>query len=551
MNNPVVRSPVQIFAKYYNLITFHLCDLFILGFSKFNPRENTKMKKIIICFPILIIFYGCGSSNNIQYPEPSSIARDGSFYSKEGIFEFGEKEYKADYGTVTVPENRKKPGSKLIHLPVIRIHSWKESDKEPVFGMVGGPGQSNMNFHPFDTLLYDHDFVLVGYRGVDGSTVLNCPEVSEAIENAEDNILSEKSLKQYAEAWKIALNHLKASGIDLNGYTIQETIEDFETVRKAFNYNKINLISESYGTRVAYLYGVMHPESIHRSVMIGVNPPGGFIIDPDTVDKQIEYYSDLWAKDSVMSEKCPDLAASIKKVLKNMPEKWLFFSIDPGKVRIMTFAMLYQRQTAALVFDAFVAAENGDNSGLALMSLAMDYAMPNVVWGDYITKAVTADKRYWEKKPEGYANRNTILGSPLNEYSWKVLQYEDFDLEMISDSLQVPLNSNVETLLLSGSIDFANPPQYATNLLHYLKNGKQVIMSEAGHVGDLRYLQLDATKGLIADFINEGVVDTSEIKYVPMDFNVSWGFPSIAKTALYTVTAVVLLLTAGVLWWIL
>jgi len=42
----------------------------------------------------------------------------------------------------------------------------------------------------------------------------------------------------------------------------------------------------------------------------------------------------------------------------------LFFRIDPGKVKIVTFAMLFNRKTAAQAFDAWLAAENGDPSGL-------------------------------------------------------------------------------------------------------------------------------------------------------------------------------------------
>ena len=64
------------------------------------------MKWIIIFVATTLIFYGCGSSNTIQYPEPSSTARDGSFYSKRGVFHFGDKEYRADYGIITVSENR-------------------------------------------------------------------------------------------------------------------------------------------------------------------------------------------------------------------------------------------------------------------------------------------------------------------------------------------------------------------------------------------------------------------------------------------------------------
>jgi hypothetical protein len=45
----------------------------------------------------------------------------------------------------------------------------------------------------------------------------------------------------------------------------------------------------------------------------------------------------------------------------------LFFRIDPGKVKIVTFAMLFNRKTAAQAFDAWLAAENGDPSGLAVL----------------------------------------------------------------------------------------------------------------------------------------------------------------------------------------
>ncbi len=280
---------------------------------------------------------------------------------------------------------------------------------------------SNMHFHPIDSLLFDHDFVMIGYRGVDGSTVLNFPEVEEVIGNSEEGLLSEETIRELAEAWTEGANNLKLSDVDINGYTIPQVVEDFETVRKALDYERINLLSESYGTRIAYIYGIMHPESIHRSVMIGVNPPGGFVWDPEKTDGIIKYYSNLWAKDSVMSKRCPDLAAAMKKVLKNMPDNWLFFSIDPDKVKLATFGMLFHRNTAALVFDSYVAAEQGDYSGLALMSFAFDYVMPEQVWGDCFAKAVSADLYYWEKN--NFSNDPEILGSPFNDLYWKSLDY--------------------------------------------------------------------------------------------------------------------------------
>jgi hypothetical protein len=109
-----------------------------------------------------------------------------------------------------------------------------------------------------------------------------------------------------------------------------------------------------------------------------VNPPGRFIWDPLTIDSQLKNYANLWSKDSLKSAESGDLYATMQKVLQNMPRKWLFFSINPGKVKTVTFALLFQRNTAAMVFDAYVAAEQGDSSGLALMSLAYDFVLPSM-----------------------------------------------------------------------------------------------------------------------------------------------------------------------------
>lgn len=506
------------------------------------------MKRIIIFAMTTLVFYGCGSSNMIKYPEPSNSARDGDFYSKSSVYQFGGNKYNADFGVITVYENRRNAKSRLIHLPVIQIHALTEKSQEPIFALSGGPGISNMNFIPMDSLLYDHDFVIVGYRGVDGSTVLDCPEVKKAFEDGGVDLLNEQSLREIGKAWETSYNRFKNAGIDLNGYTISETVEDLEAVRKSLNYKKLNLISESYGTRVAYIYGLMYPESIHRSVMIGFNPPGKFIYDPQRTDEQIKHYSHLWSKDSIRSKQCPDLVAIIQKVLKEMPKKWLLFSINPGKVKIVTSALLFQRKTAAMVFDTFIRAEKGDYSGLALMSLMYNYVFPDMfVWGDLATKALSAD--FDSVKIFSVIDQSSdLFGSPMNKLLWEPLKYGQFPIEMIPNSLRTDRKSDVETLILSGSIDFSTPSEHGKEFLPHLKNGKQVIISEAGHVGDIRNLQKSVVEGLVADYFNKGIVDTSEIKYIPMDFNVSFGFPTLAKTAIGIIGVVTLLLTASIIW---
>ena len=74
-------------------------------------------------------------------------------------------------------ENRRDPSSRLIALPITRIHARSEHPGAPIFRLEGGPGKTNMKFPMASRFTDDHDVVLVGYRGVDGSTRLDCPEV--------------------------------------------------------------------------------------------------------------------------------------------------------------------------------------------------------------------------------------------------------------------------------------------------------------------------------------------------------------------------------------
>ncbi len=62
-----------------------------------------------------------------------------------------------------------------------------------------------------------------------------------------------------------------------------------EDARRALDYDRINLLSSSYGTRLAMIYAWMYPTIIHRSAMIGVNPPGHFVWYPNVIDEQIKY----------------------------------------------------------------------------------------------------------------------------------------------------------------------------------------------------------------------------------------------------------------------
>jgi RND superfamily putative drug exporter len=441
--------------------------------------------------------------------------------------------YAADCGTLVVPENRAKPGSRLIALPVTRINALSAHPGTPVFRLEGGPGLSNMHFSRASRLAANHDVVLVGYRGVDGSVRLDCPEVSSALKRSDD-ILSAKSMRAYTEAFRACAVRLRADGVDLDGYGLPQRVDDLEAARKALGYKQIDLLSESAGTRTAMIYAWRFPRSIRRSVMIGVNPPGHFLWDPRTTDRQIRRYARICARDTSCSERTGDFAATLKQTFADPPRRFWGLPISKGDVREAAFWGMNETASDAaplsspMTIDAWLSAADGDPSGLWFESLFARLAFPtSFVWGEMAAAgrldARASDRYYSSRRPD------SIIGDPGSDFlfargglmrAWPANPTEN-EFARVRDS-------SVPTLLVGGELDFATPPQVATReLLPHLSNGRQVVLRGFGHTTTFWSEQPRANERLLNTFFDTGKVDTS--LYVPgkVDFT-----PEITQTAL-------------------
>ena len=106
----------------------------------------------------------------------------------------------------------------------------------------------------------------------------------------------------------------------------------------ALGYDRIDLLSESAGTRTAMIYSWRYPESIHRSVMIGVNPPGHFLWDAQTTDEQIGRYADLCSKDEHLqrADRRPRRVDEADRPPTSPTAGW-FLPIKEGNVRVASF----------------------------------------------------------------------------------------------------------------------------------------------------------------------------------------------------------------------
>jgi pimeloyl-ACP methyl ester carboxylesterase len=443
----------------------------------------------------------------------------------------------ADCGTLVVPENRRDSGSDLIALPVVRIRSTGGQPGEPIFRLNGGPGATNLEFPQASRLTGNHDVVLVGYRGVDGSRKLDCPEVASTLKRSAD-LAGEASLRAATEAFSDCATRLTGDGIDLTGYSIAQRVDDLEAARTALGYQRVNLISSSAGTRTAMVYSWRYPASLHRSVMIAANPPGHFVWDPRITDSQFAQYTQLCAQDTRCAGRTDDLAATVRAEAGDVPGRWGLLPIKEGNVRVAgMYGMFHSTRAAAplnapTLVDAWLAAQDGDAAGMWAMSVLADLTIPSsFVWGEFASFGMIdapAAERYYAAS----GDPGSTLGNAATDLLWggpdglhKVWPDSPDNAEY-----RTLRRSDVETLVISGTVDFTTPAQLSTDeLMPSLAKGRQVKLADMGHSADFWGNQRDAGTRLLTGFFDSGAVDESGYRPQPVDFEV--GFATMSRMA--------------------
>lgn len=435
-------------------------------------------------------------------------------------------------GYINVPENRNADNAKIIQLPVVIYKSTHPKPFEPVFRLAGGPGESNIPKTISNAdLLKNHDFVFVGYRGVDGSIQLKSKKLAKALKGINHQLLSDASLDNIEKTAKDYLEKLKSDGIDITAFTMMDVIEDMEYARKALGYDKINLLSGSYGTRVALIYSNKYPEVIHRMVMNGANPPGHFLWYPQKTEEILTQWDSIYISNNMGSIK-----VAMHKSLENMPKKWSVFNLDKDKIKTGTFVFLFSTEMAVMAFDSyFKAAEDGDYSGLYLIQKAYDIFVPRNTWGDMFQKGFSADfdsemnyREYLRSFDE-----TTILGANNALLLWG--SSGTWHRESIPKEYQKLRPSDTETLILSGVLDVSTPADFTTEkLVPYMNNSQQVVLKNMSHM-DVANAQPENFRKVINEFFLTGLANTTA--YGPQSINfrpkyklyrlAKWGFPII------------------------
>ena len=187
--------------------------------------------------------------------------------------------------------------------------------------------------------------------------------------------------------------------------------------------------------------------------------------------------------------------------------------------------------TGPQTIGSWAAAADGDPSGLWLLSLMADLVIPTShVWGD-VPATAQIDDAAGAAYYAGHTGRGTIIGNPFTDSLWGnggLVTAWPHAAEVDQYSKLRP--TDVDTLVISGDLDFATPAEFATKeLLPSLRHGHQVVLHNLGHTGDTWTYETAASSRLINTFLDTGRVDDSAYPQRRMSFDVTPGQPWLAK----------------------
>jgi pimeloyl-ACP methyl ester carboxylesterase len=412
-------------------------------------------------------------------------------------------------GVLEVPENRDNPNQKLVPLNIVVLPSIQKSPQpDPLFFLAGGPGQAATELAAtvqsiFAKARQERDIVLIDQRGTGKSNPLKCEPDTLENEWAYDDTKAD-----IAQELTDCLATL--GDYDLSQYSTKEAIRDFDAVRQHLGYTMINLYGGSYGTRAALVYMKMFPETL-RSVVLDSVAPTQVVVGPFGKFGARAY--DMMLADCAAQPSCleafPDLAKSYQTLFQRLETKPALVKMPDPVTSDMTEVLITANKVA-------------NSMRLALYSTTMRKMMPLIIdqaakenyaplvgfisasaggGGMYI--GLTFNILCSEDMPRA---TDSMIASDIDNHFIK-----DKQTRLFVEGCKVwpkftppeghadPVNSDIPTFILSGTLDPVTPPVWGDLAKETLSNSRHFVVKTEAHTP----IGSTCANKLVAEFLND------------------------------------------------
>jgi pimeloyl-ACP methyl ester carboxylesterase len=444
------------------------------------------------------------------------------------------QEIRAEYGVLTVPENRLDPDSREIEIRLCRLLSDADGPAPPLIDLAGGPGGTSVwrasnpgALTPWLPFLEIGDVIFLDQRGTGAgsmqlryrATELPPSDVLASAENAYDWIL---------RVHRDAADAVRSRGVDLAGYTTVQSADDINDLRIALGLETVRLFGFSYGTHLGLATIRRHGEHIDSAVLCGVEGPDQTYKLPIHADTHLRRLSKIIAADPVVGPEMPDFYAELERVCAELDENplpvtiptptgepftlplggWGFrflLRFDMGDASdLVVFPRLVRSvgERDASVVEWFLQKRASLLIGANAMTVVMDTASGGSPERMAMIRRQMAD---------------TLMGDVVNLFDERIV--EIWGSPDLGPAYRAPVVSDVRTLFLAGTLDWNTPPFQAEQARWGFPNSDHIIVRNAGHE---QILTNPAVQEAILAFLRgEDVSDVTAsnppLRFVPLE----------------------------------
>lgn len=456
-----------------------------------------KTKKICFAMPstalctaalaTLLIVSGC-SAENAPTSTPSIALKDCRVPGVENAVKCA---------TFDVIENRAtKTGRKIALNIVVMPASARIKEPDPIFFFAGGPGQAATEVIPSAQMILGglstkRDVVFIDQRGTGKSNFLNCKfPTDDTPEMANPATRRAMTLKLYVEC-----RDTLSKTADLTQYGTTVAMADYDEVRAALGYDKINLWGASYGTRSAQEYLRRYPAQVRSMVIDSVAStslalPATFARDAGAA---LESAFAACEKSTVCNKSYPKMRADFAALLARLEKTPQKVSIaDPltgiarettlsrDNVAMMVFSSLYSPQLVAMLPESLKQAGLNNFAPLYAQSGGfMDMAENKMAMGMRMSVNCAEDVPRIDAATRAAAEKIApFRDSFIREFSTAC---EVWPKGSVPADFYTPVKSDKPILILSGGLDPVTPPIFGDEVKTNFSNSVHFVAPNVGH----------------------------------------------------------------------
>jgi len=426
-------------------------------------------------------------------------------------------------GSISVPENRQKPNSRNIKVNYVRFpaSNSEKATASPIVYLSGGPGGSGIGtakgqrFPLFMAMREFGDVIALDQRGLDEG-LLPC-ESNQKVPH--DKVITDT---RYTELHKLALQEClkqwKDQGIDIHGYTTQESAYDLDVLRRHFKAEKLSLWGISYGSHLALAALKVMEGRIEKVVLSSVEGLDQTIKMPQRTNDYFDRLQQAINKNDKFKEAYPDIKTLIRNVHAQLDEAPLELELVKGGE---TISILFQKrdmqaigsgliadpQRALMLLDLYNGIQIGETDFLAqLLSQYTDPIRPISFFGMSAAMDIASgiSQPRYEKVLE--QAKTGLMADKLN---FGLDHFNDIPGIDLGESFRQAPKSDVPVLILSGTLDGRTYIESQKEAVRGLSNATIITVENAGH--NLFMSSPEVTQ-VIQKFMSEKAVQRTHIK---------------------------------------